>query len=179
MRSDLTDGCWPRLATGTPRALSKQRRAETLEQAFISFLEEQRGRESRSRCKKQLVEISYEADQDTSKSSSFSPVACLAYAIRDAWNCCATRSGSPLGLAGSALLMLIFGFGISTDVDNLSFAVLDRDRTPESRAYIQEFTGSRYFTEKRTIRDYADLDRRLRMATSGPRSRSLPNLAVT
>ncbi len=58
--------------------------------------------------------------------------------------------------------MLIFGFGISTDVDNLSFAVLDRDQTPESRAYIQEFTGSRYFTEKRPISDYADLDHRLR-----------------
>ena len=57
--------------------------------------------------------------------------------------------------------MLIFGFGISTDVDNLSFAVLDRDQTPESRAYIQEFTGSRYFTEKRPISDYADLDHRL------------------
>jgi ribosome-dependent ATPase len=57
--------------------------------------------------------------------------------------------------------MLIFGFGISTDVDNLSFATLDRDQTPESRAYIQEFTGSRYFTEKRPISDYADLEHRL------------------
>ena len=57
--------------------------------------------------------------------------------------------------------MLVFGFGISMDVDNLSFAVLDRDQTPESRAYIQEFTGSRYFTEKRPITDYADLEHRL------------------
>jgi hypothetical protein len=30
--------------------------------------------------------------------------------------------------------MLIFGAGISTDVDNLSIAFFDRDHTPESRA---------------------------------------------
>ena len=77
------------------------------------------------------------------------------------WNCCVIRSGSSFALIGSALLMLIFGFGISTDVDNLSFAVLDRDLTPESRAYIQQFTGSRYFTEKQPIKDYADLEHRL------------------
>ena len=40
-------------------------------------------------------------------------------------------------LLGTAFLMLIFGFGITTDVDNLSFAVLDRDQTPESRAYLE------------------------------------------
>ena len=33
-------------------------------------------------------------------------------------------------LFGTAFLMLVFGFGISTDVNNLSFAVLDRDKTP-------------------------------------------------
>jgi len=58
--------------------------------------------------------------------------------------------------------MLVFGFGITTDVDNLSFAVLDRDQTPESRAYLGELRGSRYFVEKAPIADYADLDKRLR-----------------
>src|SRR5207342_565009 len=65
-------------------------------------------------------------------------------------------------LLGTAFLMLVFGFGITTDVDNLSFAVLDRDQTPESRAYLSGFRGSRYFVEKAPIADYADLDRRLR-----------------
>ena len=33
-------------------------------------------------------------------------------------------------LLGTAFLMLVFGFGITTDVDTMPFAVLDRDQTP-------------------------------------------------
>jgi ribosome-dependent ATPase len=65
-------------------------------------------------------------------------------------------------LFGTTLLMIVFGFGISTDVNNLNFAVLDRDQTPESRAYLEELRGSRYFVEKAPLADYADLDRRLK-----------------
>lgn len=65
-------------------------------------------------------------------------------------------------LLGTALLMFVFGFGITTDVDSLSFAVLDRDQTPESRAYVGEIRGSRYFIERPPIRDDADLERRLK-----------------
>jgi ribosome-dependent ATPase len=57
--------------------------------------------------------------------------------------------------------MLVFGFGISTDVNNLSFAVLDRDQSHESRAYLEEMRGSPYFLEKPPLTDYADLERRL------------------
>jgi ribosome-dependent ATPase len=57
--------------------------------------------------------------------------------------------------------MLVFGFGISTDVNNLSFAVLDRDQSHESRAYLEELRGSTYFTEKTPLRDYAELDQRM------------------
>ena len=57
--------------------------------------------------------------------------------------------------------MLVFGFGISTDVNNLSFAVLDRDQSHESRAYLEELRGSTYFVEKPPLADYADLDKRL------------------
>jgi ribosome-dependent ATPase len=63
---------------------------------------------------------------------------------------------------GTAFLMIIFGFGITTDVDTLTFATLDRDQTPESRAYLAEVRGSRYFVEKAPAADYAELDRRMR-----------------
>ena len=58
--------------------------------------------------------------------------------------------------------MLVFGYGITMDVENLAFAALDRDDTPESRAYVQEFAGSRYFIEHPPIADGAALERRLR-----------------
>ncbi len=48
---------------------------------------------------------------------------------------------------GSMLLMLLFAYGISTDVTGLRFAAYDQDRTPESRAYLANFVGSEYFDE--------------------------------
>ena len=58
--------------------------------------------------------------------------------------------------------MLVFGFGVSTDVNNLSFAVLDHDQSPESRAYLEELRGSSYFIEKPPLADYGELENRLR-----------------
>ncbi|MHB1015026.1 MAG: ABC transporter permease, partial [Desulfurivibrionaceae bacterium] len=67
-----------------------------------------------------------------------------------------------LALLGSLILMLIMGYGITLDVENLSFAVLDRDQTAISRDYVLNLAGSRYFSEHAPIGDYAELDRRMR-----------------
>ena len=48
------------------------------------------------------------------------------------------------------------------DVENLSFAVLDRDQSEMSRNYALNIAGSRYFVEKPPVRDYRDLDHRMR-----------------
>ena len=58
--------------------------------------------------------------------------------------------------------MLIFGFGITTDVNSLTFAALDRDKTYESRAYLEELRGSAYFVEAPPITDAHDLQDRLK-----------------
>jgi ribosome-dependent ATPase len=65
-------------------------------------------------------------------------------------------------LFGPIVLMVALGYGISFDVENLPYAVLDHDRTPESRTYLENFAGSRYFEEQPLISDYAELERRLR-----------------
>jgi len=57
--------------------------------------------------------------------------------------------------------MVVFGVGITTDVDHLRFAALDRDHTVESRAYLKEFRGSPYFDEEPPLASYAQLERRL------------------
>ena len=71
-----------------------------------------------------------------------------------------------LGFAflGTAFLMVVFGLGINTDVDQITFAALDRDNTPESRAYLQAFSGSPYFAERNALSSYDDLDQQLRSA---------------
>jgi ribosome-dependent ATPase len=65
-------------------------------------------------------------------------------------------------LLGPVILMITFGYGISFDVENLSYAVLDRDRSPQSRAYLENFSGSRYFSERAPLSDHAELEQRLR-----------------
>ena len=57
--------------------------------------------------------------------------------------------------------MLVFGFGISTDVNKLSFAVLDHDQSHESRAYLEELRGSSYFVERPALDNYVALEKRL------------------
>ncbi|MDD5218085.1 MAG: ABC transporter permease, partial [Candidatus Omnitrophica bacterium] len=54
---------------------------------------------------------------------------------------------------GSALLMLVFGFGITTDIENIRYAAFDQDQSPESRAYLEQFAGSKpYFLTTPQIR---------------------------
>jgi ribosome-dependent ATPase len=67
-----------------------------------------------------------------------------------------------LALLGSVILMLVMGFGITMDVEDLAFAVLDRDQTGTSRDYTLNLAGSRYFIERAPITDYEELDRRMR-----------------
>ena len=43
------------------------------------------------------------------------------------------------------VLMITFGYGLSLDVENTPFAVVDYDRTPMSRDYLHGFIASRYF----------------------------------
>ena len=65
-------------------------------------------------------------------------------------------------LLGPILLMITCGYGISFDVEHLSYAVLDRDQSPESRTYLEQFAGSRYFREQPPMAHYAEMEKRLR-----------------
>ncbi len=69
---------------------------------------------------------------------------------------------SALALLGSLLLMFVMGYGINMDVEEMSFAVLDRDQTVLSRDYVLNLSGSRYFSEQPPLAGYADMDQRLR-----------------
>ena len=63
---------------------------------------------------------------------------------------------------GSALLMLVFGFGITTDVEHIRYAAFDLDQTAESRAYLEQFAATpRYFTETAPVRSAEDGLKRL------------------
>ena len=50
-----------------------------------------------------------------------------------------------LGIAIPVVLLLLFGYVLTLDVDRVPLAVWDRSRTPESRELVSRFEGSRYF----------------------------------
>jgi ribosome-dependent ATPase len=158
------------LATATPADLVKKRGAKNLEDAFIGYLEEATGARSSS-----IIDLvpSHETRmpdhvrdhvppvQAPRQQPYFSPQRLFAYAIRETIELIRDPIRLMFALFGTAFLMLVFGFGISTDVNNLTFAVLDHDQSHESRAYLEELRGSRYFVEKAPLADYADLGTRL------------------
>jgi ribosome-dependent ATPase len=156
------------LATDTPENLVKSRGVATLEDAFISCLEEFASADVATSAP---MVIDAKANQSSSANSEpigravrrpFSLDRILACSRREALELWRDPIRLSFAFLGTAFLMIIFGFGITTDVDTVSYAVLDRDQTPESRAYLAEFRGSRYFVEKAPIADYAELDGRLR-----------------
>ena len=55
------------------------------------------------------------------------------------------------------LLMLLFGYGLSLDVENIPFAVVDRDGSSLSRDYAYRFIDSRYFQFKGYSNDEREL----------------------
>ncbi|MBS0169560.1 MAG: ABC transporter permease [Nitrospira sp.] len=56
-----------------------------------------------------------------------------------------------------ALWLVVFGYGLNLDVEDIPFAVLDRDQSEFSREYLQRFIQSRYFS----FRGYANEERAL------------------
>jgi ribosome-dependent ATPase len=63
---------------------------------------------------------------------------------------------------GSALLMLVFGFGITTDIEHIRYTSLDLDQSPESRTYLEQFAGSpRYFSKTTPVASAMDALERL------------------
>ena len=57
--------------------------------------------------------------------------------------------------------MFVFGFGITTDVEDIRYASLDLDQTPESRSYLEAFAGSRYFLQRPPLYTADQMKRRL------------------
>ncbi|MEA1890563.1 MAG: ABC transporter permease [Pseudomonadota bacterium] len=57
-----------------------------------------------------------------------------------------------------ASLMLIFGYGLSLDVEHIPFAVVDHDRSAMSRDYLHRFIDSRYFNYKGHVSSERELD---------------------
>lgn len=57
------------------------------------------------------------------------------------------------------LVLLLFGYALSLDVDRVPTVVLDYDQSPESASLLQEFQGSRYFQIIEEATQYQAIER--------------------
>jgi len=155
------------LDSDAPAALVRKRGAATLEEAFIGYLVEAGGSapsapaaEAAGAAPAAVVPGATAAKASRSLRSSLQRL--LSYSWRESLELKRDPVRFTLALAGSLVLMFVMGYGISMDVEDLSFAVLDRDQTAASREYIDNLAGSRYFIERAPLADSAALDHRMR-----------------
>ncbi|OMP93768.1 ribosome-associated ATPase/putative transporter RbbA [Raoultella terrigena] len=146
------------LASDTPQALVARRGAATLEEAFIGWLQD---------AQQPVAETApappaSASSVTTTAQQAFSPGRLFSYSRREALELRRDPVRSTLALLGTVILMFIMGYGISMDVEDLRFAVLDRDQTLSSQGWSQNIAGSRYFIEQPPLQSYDELDRRMR-----------------
>ncbi|PKR53366.1 ribosome-associated ATPase/putative transporter RbbA [Thalassospira marina] len=172
------------LDSDTPDALVEKRGTKTLEEAFIAYLKEATGEqdkktapatETRNGTTASLADIGaspeigedqtqFDAMADAAEKAvpGFSPRRLWAYSLREAMGLIRDPIRLVFALLGTLILMPVFGLGITFDVENLTYAALDRDQTPESRTYLEGLAGSRYFTEKAPLTSYDEMERRIK-----------------
>ncbi|HDU4133053.1 TPA: ribosome-associated ATPase/putative transporter RbbA [Klebsiella pneumoniae subsp. pneumoniae] len=147
------------LASDTPQALVEQRGSNSLEEAFISWLKEA---QPSSPVPEEPTSAVASHSGHTAPRQAFSLRRLFSYSRREALELRRDPVRSTLALLGTVILMFIMGYGISMDVEDLRFAVLDRDQTLSSQGWSQNLAGSRYFIEQAPLHSYDELDRRMR-----------------
>nr|WP_284338211.1 ribosome-associated ATPase/putative transporter RbbA [Comamonas sp. NoAH] len=173
------------LDSDTPAKLVQKRRAASLEEAFIGYLVEASGETAPDLDTKKVAVLEHAPStsttaepQATNRPATTAPVeesscsvhAAPRFSLQRMWSYLWRESlelqrdpvRATLALVGSLVLMVVIGFGISMDVEDLTFAVLDRDQSTLSQSYTQGLSGSRYFIEQPPLTSYEDLDQRMR-----------------
>jgi ribosome-dependent ATPase len=154
------------LVSDTPARLAEQRGGGSLEEAFVAYLQDAIGTADATSPSAEAT-VAIEAASSEGHASHdlmrfFDLRRMFAYSHRETLELRRDPIRATLAILGSVILMFVMGYGINMDVENLAFAVMDRDETGISRDYTLQVSGSRFFTELPAITDYDDLDRRMR-----------------
>lgn len=69
-----------------------------------------------------------------------------------------------VAIALPLLLLLLFGYALTLDVDRVPLSVWDQSRTPQSRELVSRFEGSRYFSLTHRAQSYREVEEVLNRA---------------
>ncbi|MGA0543470.1 ribosome-associated ATPase/putative transporter RbbA [Neotabrizicola sp. VNH66] len=148
------------LVSDTAERITKAKGCATLEDAFIAYLQEAIGAPAPAPAPEAPAPAAVESRPETQ--SGFSLRRLLSYSQLEGLQLRRDPIRLTMALLGSLILMIVIGLGINMDVEDLSFAVLDRDQTTTSRSYIADIAGSRYFIEQPPLASYDEIDARMR-----------------
>ncbi len=154
------------LVTDTPDNLKASKQAASLEDAFVEYLQE---------AVKQQDEQQINADNSDenkitptvkntilpSQTTNFSLRRLYSYSRRETLELIRDPIRLTMAMLGTLLLMFVVGYGISLDVEDLKFAVLDADQSATSRDYTLNLSGSRYFIQQAPLYSHAELEQRM------------------
>ena len=160
--------CGRSLVCDTPANIVAQRNAATLEEAFIGCLEDA-DPESNKAATESCIQNDETPEEEPAQKGGFLGWLTSKFSFQR-WYTCYWREQlellrdpvrATLALFGALILMVVIGYGINMDVENLSYAILDNDQSAKSTNYGLNLSGSRYFDQHPDVKNHADLDRRM------------------
>lgn len=150
------------LTVGTPAAIVQAKNAETLNDAFVSYLQEAADGNAKPKAKGVPQAASQARSPAALSRGGFALARLWAFALRETMEILRDPMRLTFAFLGPIILMLTFGYGITFDVTDLPYAVHDQDQTSESRTLLEAFSGSQYFEEQAPASSTQELDARLK-----------------
>ncbi|OQC16648.1 MAG: putative ABC transporter ATP-binding protein YbhF [Lentisphaerae bacterium ADurb.Bin082] len=156
------------LACDTPEALTAARSAATLEDAFVGYLEEADSGAADAAEAAASGAAAGPGDGKEKKKSYFREHVFdfgrfYTYFWRELLELRRDRIRTTLALFGAMILMVVIGYGITMDVENIDIAVLDWDQSELSQDYLLGLYGSpRYFRTREQVTGHSELDMRMK-----------------
>ncbi|PYF07481.1 ribosome-dependent ATPase [Rhodobacter viridis] len=143
------------LEVGTPAEIVTRRGADSLEAAFIAALE------AEAESVESGADVPVPAPGPPRGRLSAALTRAYAYSWRETLELARDPIRLFFALLGPVILMLAMGFGISFDVDRLSFAVMDQDQSAESRRLTEGFSAIPQFGETAPFASPTELQTRM------------------
>ena len=150
------------LACASPAELMARRGCTTLEDAFIGYMEDDikmRSGIPEAGDGRKGIPFTTAPGRERAQGGWFDAGRLAALARRETME----LFRDPVRLITSFIitpfLLIVFGFGISTDIENINFNILDYDQKLWSRDYLEYYSGSRFFNERPAIRSHTEIEK--------------------
>jgi ribosome-dependent ATPase len=155
------------LAVDAPSALVAQRGAHTLEEAFISYLEEAEPEkapaEAPAKAPEHPAELTAASEPAAPSGFRIDGLARIwAFALRESTELARDHLRLAFALGGPLILLLISAYAVSFDVEHIRYTVLDEDQSHESREFLDRLSAPRYFELVAPSYSRAEADAKLR-----------------